>query len=274
MAKIGSKDKDMKTLRERGVVAKTFQSGPWSLSKATGTRIPRPKGRDFPNATSSVLPPCVPQSNTTKPRVFPQKPASKIEQMDGTRIPTLVQRNYVGTLTPVKATCRGIHGKIKQWESKVDVGEIFLDDRNNYCSSKIINNSTTLRKSIFENPWTDDVGKELEKRGLDGHEIQAVVDEFQNVGDGIRDSDKGKWKMIVAPRLGRAGLVAQNDAETDEGSGDMDMRIIVREAQCVLEEPKPLRMLEMKRMILLCREKVSVGGPTCRDRGMRYPMKA
>lgn len=74
-----------------------------------------------------------------------------------------------------------------------------------------------------------------------------------------------KWSVAVAPRLGR-GLAAQKDGEVDDGSLDMDARIIMREARCSLEEPKPLRFLEMKKMMLLCREKVPVRGTVYKDR--------
>jgi hypothetical protein len=165
----------------------------------------------------------------------------------------------------MKGSCRGIHDKIKRWESKGDIKGICREEQRDF-PPKETNNLLTLRKSIFENPWNEEVGKELQKRGLDGQEMQAVVNEFQDVCREIHNEpSRGKWRMVVAPRLGRGGLTAQKDRSTEE-SGDMDMRIIVREAHCGLEEPKPLRLLEMKRMILLCRER-PVGIPVYKDRG-------
>jgi hypothetical protein len=251
-------------LRERGVVAKTFESGPWSLSKATGTRIPRPKCRNFSNGTPSAPPTQVCPRSATK-SIGASKLVPKTWQIHGTRIPSLLPREQVCPSMPTKGSCRGIHDKIKRWESIVDIKVLRTDKQKeeDLSSPNNINIPPTLRRSIFENPWDEEVGQELQKRGLDGREIQAVVNEFQDIGRETDNPSKGKWKMVVAPRLGWGRPVAQRKRSTDE-SGDMDMRIIVREAQCGLEEPKPLRLLEMKRMILLCREK-----PVGKDRGMR-----
>lgn len=260
----GSKNQELKMLCERGVVAKTFESGPWSLSKVTAARISRPKWRDFSNTTPVAPLPQAPPLSTTK-STGPCKPVQKPRQLDETSIPSLIRREQVCPSTHMKGSCRGIHDKIKRWESKGDIKGICREEQRDF-PPKETNNLLTLRKSIFENPWNEEVGKELQKRGLDGQEVQAVVNEFQDVCREIHNEpSRGKWRMVVAPRLGRGGLTAQKDRSTEE-SGDMDMRIIVREAQCGLEEPKPLRLLEMKRMILLCRER-PVGIPVYKDRG-------
>lgn len=266
-----SKLKDMKMLRERSVVAKSFESGPWSLSKASGTKIPRPTWRDFSHAAPSALIVCASPPLATAPKSI--RACSKNRQMDGIRIRSLVRREQACPSTPTKAVCRGIHDKIKRWERKTELRGKFEEEPQVICSSKAVGNSIMSRKSTYENPWNEEVERELEKRGLKGQEVQAVMDEFQEIGGGPNNNDEtgGTWKMVVAPRLGKSGLTAQRDGETDESSADMAMRIIVREAQCGLAEPKPLRLLEMKRMILLCRERV---GPGCKDGSSRsYPMK-
>ena len=254
------KDKDMKMLCEKGMVVKIFESGPWSHSKETGTKISKPKWRDFPNATPSAPTPYVPPPSAARTIRASSKLTQNPRQMGGTRISSLVP---ACPSTPAKATCRGIHNKIKRWESKAGTRGKVAEERKDYSSHKSLDNSISFRKSMFGSPWNDEVGKELKKRGLDRQEVQAVVDEFQDIGEELGDSNKEKWKMVVAPRLGKGGLATtQHNRGTGEGYRDMDMRIIVREAQCGLAEPKPLRLLEMKRIILLCRERVSVVGPT------------
>ena len=258
----GSNNQEMEMLRERCVVGKIFESGPWSVSKAICTRIPRPTRGDFSNTTPLAPLPKVPQTSTTKSTAG-CKSVPEPQQLDGTRIPSLRRREQVYP-SPPQESCRGIQDKIKGWESKGESKGTYREEQMDLMPKKA-NNLFAFRKSIFENPWNEEVGNELQKRGLDGQEVQAIVNEFQDIGnESDIDPSRAKWKMVVAPRMGRGGLTAQKDGSDDE-SGDMDMRIIVREAQCGLEEPKPLRLLEMKRMILLCRER-QVGIPVYKDR--------
>lgn len=268
-----SKDKDMRMLRKKSLVARSFQPGSWSPSKASGTKIPRARWRDSSDHTPPA-PPSETYSSSTIKSTGTSMHTSKSRKIDGTRIPSLARRDRACQSTPTKGSCRGIHDKIKRWESKADTSDQLGQDQKEWYPFKNMKTPLTLRRSIFENPWSEVVGKELVSRGLNGDEIQAVVNEFQDIRrENGNDPTKGKWKMVVAPRLGRGSFGAQSYGETDE-SGEMDMRIIVREAQCGLAEPKPLRLLEMKRMILLCRERVSVGGSVSKDRGARaYPLK-
>jgi hypothetical protein len=264
-----SKDKELKMLRERSVVAKSFELGPWSLSKASGTKIPRPTCRDSSGA-SSASPAHAPRSMTMKT----VGECWKGLQMDGTRIPSLVRQDQGCPSSTRKAMCNGIHEKIKRWESTNEPKDRLEEHRQEDCSSNPADNSITFGKSTYENPWSEKVGRELEKGGLNGQEVQAVMDEFQDIGGHPKHSEEtgGAWKIVLASRLGKAARADQMDGETDESSGDVDMRIIVREAQCGLAEPKPLRLLEMKRMILLCRDRVAE--PGCKGQSSRaYPMK-
>ena len=182
-----AKDSDIKLLRERSVVAKSFQSGPRS--------------------------------------------------------------------PPTKAICGSIQNRIKEWDSRAEVKGRPEEAANGVRCYKPMGNSIAFRRSIYKNPWNDEVGRELHIGGFDGPEVQAVMDEIQDIGGELENDDavKGQWKMVVAPRLDNGGLTGQSDIDI-HGSRNIDMRIIVREAQCGLAEPKPLRLREMKMMILLCRE--------------------
>jgi hypothetical protein len=282
-----SKYSDMEMLRERSVVARSFESGLWSVSKA----IPKPRWRDFSHATPSAplvrapylscsfapsdstiqfqshFPNLAKRSTTIKAG----RVSTKIPQVSGKRIPGLVHRTQVCPSNPPKAVCRSSHDQIKRWERKKEIRERIEEDRPEIRSSRPLAKFTAARRSIYENQWNEEVEKELEKRGLDGQEVQAVMNEFQDIGGGVGDNTtKGTWKMVVASRLGRGGFATQDNGGTDDAFVDVNMQIIVREAQCGLAEPKPLRLLEMKRMILLCREVDSGNArPGCKDRGSR-----
>ena len=135
-----------------------------------------------------------------------------------------------------------------------------------YSSHGKLHNAKFKRNSIFKNPWNNEAGN-LQNRGLDGQEARSVVQEFQDIGEELDGATKGEHKLVLTSQLGRAGATAQNESETEDGSVDMGTRIIVREAHCGLAEPKPLRLLEMKRMLILCRERGPAGSPTKREGG-------
>jgi hypothetical protein len=122
---------------------------------------------------------------------------------------------------------------------------------------------TSMRRSFFERDARrkPDVDIHEKKRALTGKEVQSIVDEFQ---DGAVDGKIGKRKRIV----GRWNVVPQRQARTSVSkvtnendrtsrySLESESDMVVKEARCGLKQPKPMRATEMKRMVMLCREKV------------------
>ncbi len=110
-------------------------------------------------------------------------------------------------------------------------------------------------QSLFERK-SDDV----EERGLDGQEVQDVMSEFQDnevllAKTVKRDACSGTWKTFVgAPSRGTDGTRSEKGIRSPVGEGVTVM--IVKEAECGLEQPKPVRVTEMRRMMLLCRERI------------------
>jgi len=120
-------------------------------------------------------------------------------------------------------------------------------------------------KSLFEPPTLrkTEVGKVSgteksnmlgKKRGLTSSEIQEAVNGFQDT-----QSPKG-WK---ARRLNAGAqeplAIGQDGAHSEKGLGSPNSlevsEMIVKEAECGLKQPKPLRVVEMKRMMALCRDR-------------------
>jgi len=58
----------------------------------------------------------------------------------------------------------------------------------------------------------------------------------------------GKWKRSDRPSIVRR----RDQPEVPE----LPYALIVKEVECSLQEPKPLRLVEMRRMMILCRDKV------------------
>ncbi|PQE25658.1 hypothetical protein CJF30_00000371 [Rutstroemia sp. NJR-2017a BBW] len=81
--------------------------------------------------------------------------------------------------------------------------------------------------------------------------------DFEGEGEEDEEEMRGQgWDWgVVYTGFGKAedGGVGAKEDENVEGDGMGEM--VVKEAECGLAEPKPLRAMEMKRMRLLCREK-------------------
>ena len=109
-------------------------------------------------------------------------------------------------------------------------------------------------KVVFD---TNDFPSSFE-RGFSMKDIGSVINEFRNIerdvnlGLSDRLADKGKMLLGSCYASSRT-LVGARDCEVDSLSGQAK-EMIIREAECGLKEPKPLRLTEVRSIIGLCRE--------------------
>lgn len=115
----------------------------------------------------------------------------------------------------------------------------------------------TSVKSLFELRKSD----ESDARGLRSQEVQGIIDEFQDTEvllptTGKRGTLVGRWTKFqeVLPSNTTDGTMSEKGIGSPCEEGITLM--IVKEAECGLKQPKPVRVMEMKRMMLLCRERV------------------
>jgi hypothetical protein len=107
-------------------------------------------------------------------------------------------------------------------------------------------------------------------RGITGRDIKDIADEIEiekiptGAKVGKRSIVGGRRNAVprVAPRSGGDGTMS----DTIGSPGvEAAKQMVIKEAECRLKQPKPLRVVEMKRMMALCRERV--GGMTERENG-------
>jgi hypothetical protein len=117
-------------------------------------------------------------------------------------------------------------------------------------------------KSLFEpGAWKSD----QDSRGvglISKHRSKDVIREFERRVNtpkvGKQSKLIGKWNTVqqVPPSSGTDGTMSEKGIASPSADGAEEM--IVKEVECGLKQPKPVRVAEMKRMVLLCRERVGV----------------
>ena len=143
-----------------------------------------------------------------------------------------------------------IRDKIKLFENREEVKKPDCEKKSSYARR--------IRKSmqsLFERK-SDNV----DERGLDNQEVKDIMNEFQDnelllQKTAKRNAFSGTWKSFAgAPSSVTDGTMSEKGigSPTEEGVTVM----IVKEAECGLKQPKPVRVTETKRMMLLCRERV------------------
>jgi hypothetical protein len=128
-------------------------------------------------------------------------------------------------------------------------------------SNKITIPSLKSRKSLFE-LTTRKSTKSLSK-SQSSETIQAISKDSQrgalSTRFGKRTSQRGTSYNLpqdAASDFSNASyLTARDDTQILLESTSASLEMVVKEAQCGLREPKPMRLVEMKRMMLLCRDK-------------------
>jgi hypothetical protein len=121
--------------------------------------------------------------------------------------------------------------------------------------------SLNTRKSIFELSSRKNI--KSSSRSLSAETIQEIVEDVQkdtfSSRFGKHKTQNGKCYALPQDAASDFSNISYLTARDDmqillaRTSDSIDM--VVKEAQCGLREPKPMRLVEMKRMMLLCREK-------------------
>jgi len=113
----------------------------------------------------------------------------------------------------------------------------------------------TSMKSLFESRKSE----EDDARGLSNQEVKDIIDDFNDTEallpkTGKRGTLIGRWTFPgVAPSNTTDGTVSEKGGSP---CGEGVTVMIVKEVECGLKQPKPVRITEMKRMMLLCRDRV------------------
>lgn len=117
----------------------------------------------------------------------------------------------------------------------------------------------TSMKSLFE-PTSRKTNEDGGGGGLSSQDVKDIVDELQDTEVapkvGKRNALVGSWNIVpqVPPSSGTDGAMSEKGIGSPCAEGVKEM--IVKEVECGLKQPKPVRVTEMKRMVLLCRERV------------------
>ncbi len=143
-----------------------------------------------------------------------------------------------------------IRDKIKLFENIEEVKKPGCEKKGSYARR--------IRKSmqsLFERK-SDDV----DERGLNNEEVKDIMNKFQDdelllPKTAKRDAFGGTWKSFAGTPLSVTdGTMSEKRIGSPTGEGVTVM--IVKEAECCLKQPKPVRVTETKRMMLLCRERI------------------
>jgi hypothetical protein len=141
-------------------------------------------------------------------------------------------------------------------------------------------NSSFTRKmrssmqSFFEAQSNSVVDKERSAgrdKGVSGRGVKDFVEEIEvvklSVGMKVekRGTMSGRLSMIPKVLAARGGDGTTSDAIGSPGV-EVARMMVIKEAECGLKQPKPLRIVEMKRMMALCRRD-RVGGMMEKEKG-------
>ncbi|EPE29445.1 hypothetical protein GLAREA_00605 [Glarea lozoyensis ATCC 20868] len=141
-----------------------------------------------------------------------------------------------------------------------------LESRRKKRSFSGKNNIPSLhsRKSIFEMATRKTTKSSF--KSLSPETIQETVEDVQhdllNNRRSKRKTQQEKFYNLpqdaTSDFSNTSYLTARDDMPILQASTNVSLDMVVKEAQCGLREPKPMRLVEMKRMMLLCREKAGV----------------
>ena len=184
-----------------------------------------------------------------------------VEPSNATTIDTLL-RNRVSLplfgLKKARANTGAIKEKIKLWERTETRDHMAKWQKKDMRASKQGGESIMVRTKAIERPSKSD-NNLTEDKQLSSKEVYEILRMFQKEEDRDRlaklNTDVAKRSVYAYPvskRVKEAVLHQEMDG-TPRNIGDM----IVKEAECGLREPKPVRLVAMKKMLWLCREKAA-----------------
>ncbi|KAF8858882.1 hypothetical protein BDZ45DRAFT_802086 [Acephala macrosclerotiorum] len=151
-----------------------------------------------------------------------------------------------------------INEKVRLFESVRDGNESMLERKRSVFARKL---SRSL-KSLFEPPSSrrDENEKRAEHgRGLDESELRAIASEAQRSTDSLgrignrTNTLLGRWNTTPPAPVPRGGDGAVSEKGIGSTSAAEVQEMVVKEVECGLKEPKPVRVAEAKRMMLICK---------------------
>ncbi|KAF7874075.1 hypothetical protein EAF04_002747 [Stromatinia cepivora] len=103
----------------------------------------------------------------------------------------------------------------------------------------------------------DEVEREIERNGglVDG---ELDLDELVGWGRGEEKGEGRGEEKGEGRGEGKGERKNESLRRGKDGSSNRDLKMVVKEAECGLKEPKPLRAVEMKRMMEICRDREKV----------------
>lgn len=115
-------------------------------------------------------------------------------------------------------------------------------------------------KSLFEHPSRRSEDEEQARHGLDRKKVQNIVDEVQDAHKSVKIGKRmgtlvGRWNAIPPPQEANGCDGALSEKGVGSPSASEVREMVVKEAECGLKEPKPVRVAEVKRMMLICKER-------------------
>lgn len=127
------------------------------------------------------------------------------------------------------------------------------------------------RKRLFENSCRGSDNPKRFEQGLSMKDLNYIANGFRQVKNGVKlgkgDIDVQKWNTIKLSPTSTRRFVEMEDGRVNSAPREM----IIREDECGLKEPKPLRFAEMKRVIWLCRGPLA--SPRVRERAVSEPLR-
>jgi hypothetical protein len=158
-----------------------------------------------------------------------------------------------------------------EWIGEIE-REIELRVNDGRLSKGIGESMIGTRKTLFDRPLLGQASGGIstnEARELTELEVKEFVDEFHDthiIGNpGKSNTAIGRWNTVIPPELMAGGLrpVKENGA-----GADANQEMVVKEAQCGLKEPKPLRIVEMRRLMLICRERAGANAEKKKEKAV------
>lgn len=152
---------------------------------------------------------------------------------------------------------RSINEKVQLFENvraRHDTGEVRK-------RSGFVRKLSRSLKSLFEPSTRRNEEQINNERSLDGDQLKEIFDEFQDTSKPARlgkrtNTFAKRWNAVPLTRLanGCDGALSEKGIGSPSAAGEV-REMVVKEAECGLKEPKPVRVVEVKRMMLICKER-------------------
>jgi hypothetical protein len=266
-----SKVREMKMLFDSKIVDQKGPANQLPLSKAFSMRFARSEkcedtAKEKSPISSSSPPSSRPVSSQTKAPSIDKKVAtnlamphqkSQLLKLKQTQIAPIVKEPTLSALQPLrpshkdeidKTVSGSIVDKMKIFEARVATeameGEVSTRSK--------LGPLTKTTNNHFRNAWSNwNEITTLDRGEIKNlvHDAQAVNMEGKSSGKSV-SSRKRLNAIIVSRPVSTADHIAQGASENER---NLEILPVIREVQCGLKEPKPLRLLELERMIMLCR---------------------